>query len=621
MLIPAVCIIIHFETMLSEKGWETVMKVEKIFIRQRLKKIINNMPMAHKIQAVILVGSLVIAGFSFLAIQIVDYSYKKLLYQALTESISYSSKEISDYLQDMENLTMMILSDGNIQSALWTLQEQPEDSLAYMSALQTLSSSVGGFYQSSSDGILRYITIYADTFAISSNRIRADETPDELQEMMITGTEEKDGGVFWITEYSNSYGLFQGRSIKKIDMLGMEPMGTILLNVDMDALISKAVAFGKQYDETAYVIRNSGNLLYHTDNLSAEEARKIGNESGERYQVTEQKEHSWFTVHGKIPGYGWDYYCLVSYDKIAASLFAARITCAAIILADMFAVIAISGKLIERMMWHVSRLKDRMQQFAADNTKVPQVEYDYSDRNDEAGVLHRQFDVMSRTIIDLIQENYVNELLKKEAQLKALENQINPHFLYNTLGSIKWRAKAAGKQDISDMVDALGGLLRVSLSKEDDRDYTLRKELEVIRSYITIQKLRYEERLLFRLAVPTELETVRILKLTVQPLVENAVYYGVESNVEDCEILLSARADGNILHIYVKNTGSEFEPDLLECLETGKIRPHGNGIGLLNISKRVCLQYGESYGLKFYNEGEYAVSELTIPMSEGEEKE
>ena len=164
---------------------------------------------------------------------------------------------------------------------------------------------------------------------------------------------------------------------------------------------------------------------------------------------------------------------------------------------------------------------------------------EFSTRGDELGTLNHQFDEMSETIIRLIQENYINEILKKEAQLKALENQINPHFLYNTLDSIKWRARAAGERDISDMVEALATLLRTSLNNKDQDlinylDYfTVEKEMKIILSYITIQKFRYEDRLDFENRICQAYYPVSIPKLVIQPLVENSIYYGLESNVEE----------------------------------------------------------------------------------------
>ena len=111
-------------------------------------------------------------------------------------------------------------------------------------------------------------------------------------------------------------------------------------------------------------------------------------------------------------------------------------------------------------------------------------------------------------------------------------------------------------------------------------------------------------------------------KMVLQPLIENAIFYGLELNVDECRIILTGEEKGGCLHFYVKNTESEFEENVLEKLENEEIRTHGNGVGLLNIDKRMKIQFGSEYGLRLYNEEEYAVAELVMPKAkvQGEEQ-
>ena len=127
------------------------------------------------------------------------------------------------------------------------------------------------------------------------------------------------------------------------------------------------------------------------------------------------------------------------------------------------------------------------------------------------------------------------------------------------------------------MVEALGVLLRTSLRK-DEKYYTVGQELEIVSSYITIQKLRYEERLLFENEIGSQWNVYKIPKLVLQPLIENAIFYGLEMNVDECRILLAVEEKKGRLHFYVKNTGSEMEEDLLEKLKREEIKPHGHGV-------------------------------------------
>src|SRR5690606_4633677 len=145
---------------------------------------------------------------------------------------------------------------------------------------------------------------------------------------------------------------------------------------------------------------------------------------------------------------------------------------------------------------------------------------------DETGQMHRNFRIMISRINDLINENYRKQLAMKESEYKALQAQINPHFLYNTLESINWQAKIGGQKQISQMVEALAYLMRSSINQKEPL-VRLAEEKTFILHYITIQKLRFEERLDFRMDIPEDLESCVVPKLVLQPIVENAIQYAL----------------------------------------------------------------------------------------------
>lgn len=581
-----------------------------------LKKI-NNISLKKKLLLIMQLGLFIMAAMSFLMLQIVLYYNEKMLYQIMSESMSYSAKEITDYMDKMESLTQIFLSDEEIQTNMSILKDMEEESVRSNNALRKLGNSVSEYYQNYRDGIMKYISLYTPETVLKTNLILADKVSKDARREMLIQADELSGAPHWIDDYVEEYGMFLVRNIRRIEGLKLDTLGTIMINIDMDALIRASTGFEKKYGENAYVISDNGTIIYHTDNLECDGIEKLAIDSIKDYKIQKINGKTYFISHGRIKEYGWDYYSFISYDEIEENIKKIKAICFWVIGVDFILIMCMATGLIGKLMQHISNLKGRMQTFALDNTRVPETNYDYSGRKDEIGTLNRQFDEMSKTIINLIHQNYTNELLKKEAQIKALENQINPHFLYNTLDSIKWRAKLYGQTDISDMVEALGILLRTTLRKKDEAHYTLRKEMEIVSSYITIQKFRYEERLVFDNQIDVELYSVEIPRLVIQPLLENAIFYGLETNVDECEIVLSAKMEKNLCHFYVKNTGSEMEENLLEKLRNEEIKPHGHGVGLLNIDKRIKIQYGEIYGLQMYNDGEYAVAELVFPVNKG----
>ncbi|MNY09464.1 Sensor histidine kinase YpdA [compost metagenome] len=215
----------------------------------------------------------------------------------------------------------------------------------------------------------------------------------------------------------------------------------------------------------------------------------------------------------------------------------------------------------------------------------------------EIGLLQRSFRFMIERINTLIQENYANRLLIKETEFKALQSQINPHFLYNTLESINWMAKVNRQSKISEMVEALAYLLRHSVDLKEPI-ITLGEEIDIVRSYVTIQKIRFEERLIFKLDVPEDLMGRAIPKLTLQPLMENAIHYALESTIEPCEITIRGWSSEEGIYLAVEDTGPGMPSGIIDRLRSGEVTTKGKGIGLLNIDDRIKLAFGEVYGLQ-----------------------
>jgi two-component system sensor histidine kinase YesM len=220
---------------------------------------------------------------------------------------------------------------------------------------------------------------------------------------------------------------------------------------------------------------------------------------------------------------------------------------------------------------------------------------------DEVGQLQRTFRMMIQQINELITENFSKQIIIKETQFKALQAQINPHFLYNTLESINWLAKANGQPQISKMVESLGFLLRSSISLKETL-ITVGEELDIVMNYITIQKFRFEERLVFQLDVPKEAYTLLLPKLTLQPLLENSIHYALESMVEPCFIRIWTRREPGKLILIVEDNGPGIAEVLLEQVRKGEARTRGSGIGLKNIEERIMIAFGESYGIQIESE-------------------
>ena len=213
----------------------------------------------------------------------------------------------------------------------------------------------------------------------------------------------------------------------------------------------------------------------------------------------------------------------------------------------------------------------------------------------------------------------IQQLLKRRAELKALQAQINPHFLYNTLDSIRWKAEEIQADDISQMTQALATVFRIGLSRGREL-ITLTDEISHADSYLEIQCLRYGERLSYRIEIGKELCGYYVVKLILQPLVENAIYHGIkEMDGAGCVAITGVR-DGSQLMITVADNGVGIDAGSLEVLNEGlrkNLSVSREGYGIFNVNERIKLYFGDSYGLVLYSEpGKGTRAVLTMPVIE-----
>ena len=534
------------------------------------------------------------------------------LSQAMANSLVYSSERLDQSLDNVKSLTSYILSDTAIQRQLSIVhsgEQTPERRIAY----QALYNSIIGFYQQYRHYGIRYISLITGAFSVHSGSDAA-RTPPEVTQALYEQVLENEGRAIINTQWSQSHGLFVSRAIRQVQPFNLATTGVLIICLDLEQLVKDATTFNNAYEHTYYMLNGSGGVFYQSPALSGQDAQAVLRGLKGDYGVVRLRDGHYFAQRGAMDEYGWDYICLVSYDKQWNGQRSSYLLFLSILLAAMLVTAILSSVIAHSISKGFTALADKMRVFRGQEMARTDGGREEAARTDEVGLLHRHFDKMAGEITQLIQERYVSELLAKEAQLQALEAQINPHFLYNVLESINWRAQAAGAPDISRIVDALGRFLRVSLNRHK-KLLTLGEELALVECYMVIQRYRFEDRLVYTRHVPQDLMNVQIPKLAIQPLVENAVKYAVESSLDECcDICVEAYAARGVLVIDVKNSGSRMEAGLLEHLRTGEIRPHGFGIGLTNIDARMRLTFGEGFGLQLFNEGSYAVCRLRIPL-------
>ena len=222
----------------------------------------------------------------------------------------------------------------------------------------------------------------------------------------------------------------------------------------------------------------------------------------------------------------------------------------------------------------------------------------------ELGQIGHTVNEMTMSIENLLQTTEQSYEQRRKIEIQLLQSQVNPHFLYNTLDSIRWMAVIQKSPGIESMTRSLSNLLK-NIAKGTQDKITLEEELALLHDYVEIQSVRYMEAFTFYDTVPKELYRYWIIKLTLQPLVENAIFHGIEPTGEDGTITVTGREEGSDLVLCVTDDGAGIPPDILPTLlSEERPRSHAslNGIGVCNVHKRLQMLYGDAYGLTIESE-------------------
>lgn len=243
--------------------------------------------------------------------------------------------------------------------------------------------------------------------------------------------------------------------------------------------------------------------------------------------------------------------------------------------------------------------------------------------SDEMGELGNQFNKMLSEIKQLMEMNLNRELLVKNTEIKALQNQINAHFIYNVLESIKMMAEVEEKYEISDAITALGKLLRYSM-RWSSPNVTVEEEIEYVRNYLKLINIRFDYEIYLSLNIPETVYKQQIPKMSLQPIVENAVYHGIEQMAEDTNIYIKGVREADCCMIEITDAGkgmSEEEVRQLYRKIAGEIQTEGgtgSGIGLKNVQDRIRMSFGDEYGIEIASrKGCYTKVMIRVPFQEG----
>ena len=424
--------------------------------------------------------------------------------------------------------------------------------------------------------------------------------------------ENKSGRYYWVVSLSRG-----------VELTNDGKMSGGILLVDMNfsgiqQLFTEVNNDGKGY---VYLIGRDGEIIYHPrQNLIFSNIIQENNQTASTYDEgvhNEEFQGEQRVVVVKTVGYtGWKIVSVVSKESLFSDLNQTRMMALLNLVLAIFLMIFVNQYVAVRITDPLKKLEKSIQ-----GIEMKQQPVVYIGGPPEIQHLGLTIRFMVEELQELTDKMVKEQEEKRKNELDALQSQINPHFLYNTLDSIMWMIESERYEDAVSMVQALGRLLRISLSRGKNV-ISVGDELQHARSYLAIQKYRYKNKFTSYFEVEPDIEQYKTIKLVIQPLIENAIYYGMEYMDGEGEIHIRAYTRDQDLYLEVEDNGPGMPEEQVEHLLTGgeKARQKGSGIGLKNVNQRIQLYFGTQYGLEIESEpDEGTVVRIHIPKTTEEE--
>ena len=564
---------------------------------------------------------IVITMVIFLVIS-VDYTKKTVLENSTdytSRLVRQVNRDIDSYIDYMENISSMIIQGGDVQKYLFMDMPKADEQEAYSRIVTQFNTVV-----ETRQDISNIAVVTPERDYIINNGMDALNENVSLQDVgWYKEALEGEGRILTSSHVQhvirNNYKwvVTLSKGIKNPKTGKNEAVFFIDLNYKLlkDLCENNSLATNSY----VFIMDGSGKIIYHPkqqllyNGLTKERTEEVlacgydgyfitdedGTEDGKLYTVSVSDKTGW-----RVVGVA-DISELMKNKKETEYLYmltAAALLCVAMLLAIFFAT-AITKPIKE--------LKDSMKEVEKGNFENTDVVVGQGSEIDSLG---NSFNLMTARIRQLMEQNIYEQEEKRKSEMKALRSQINPHFLYNTLDSIIWMAEGGKNREVVRMTSALARLLRQSISNDNER-IPLEKEVDYAGSYLTIQKMRYKDKLEYEIEVAEDIRKEEIINLILQPLVENAIYHGIKYKGSKGLIRIGGYGEADRIILKVIDNGIGMDESTLQGIfDKSKAGEGKNGVGVYNVQTRIRLYYGADYGLHFESTlGEGTTATISIP--------
>ena len=519
------------------------------------------------------------------------------------EVVGKTGENLEAVLLDMQSAAKQVAEDHTVQILMAKLQDSEKAEDSVILELDARLKQIAGMY-AGLDGV--YICL--DDFTVAKSRYYAvrDEhkaLPMTMEQYEVIRNHED---IQWIVSDEGSLvadnmgnAVLSAARLLPLSSTG-QPCGIVVVEVRQSYL--KQI-FDKKLGEsgTIFLMSARSNIVL----LPAAASDEIVSDAVNQIRRTDRKAAT-ISLHDRVIFYvplslsEWTAIGVVMKQSLRGDSQEILTLFVITVLMTLLLTIFVSGSLADYELRPIRRIQTYIKDMENGEFGKPLP----SMRSDEIGSLAENTQEMSEKIGELLETVKTEQKRMRTAEFKALQAQINPHFLYNSLDSINWLVRKGNTEKAIEMISALTTFFRIGLSKGRDI-ITVREELEHVRSYLVIQKIRYENQFEYSFYVDPETENYFVPKLMLQPLVENALYHGIKLCDRKCILMIQVLSHGDRIEIEVLDNGAGMDAETLESVRKAmehKGENRANSYGVVNVNDRIQILAGQEYGLRLTSE-------------------
>jgi len=562
----------------------------------------------------LLIVAIAVVSFMIISINRSSRVIKETSVDYTLQLIQMMNENIEFYIENMENISQIAIYNSDVRKYLVADDDADEYLAKVEEQFATLKETRKDIYNIGVVGMnTNYLindrTVLINPF-IQLNDLewynKAIEGKDTVFSSHVQNIVYKE--YEWVVTLSKPIG----------DPVDGEIIGVLFVDLNYRAISNLAEEINLGQKGYVYIVDGDGNIVYHPKQQLIysglwEEELMPADRTKNPVASWENNNKLYTSTRSELTG--WTVVGVSDLDEMLSSTddIISMYYLLAVVLIGVAMLLAVL--LTDKITLPLRRLQESMLKVETGNFKVDMMEIQ---SRDEIGDLIRTFHIMIQEIENLIARNNIEQEEKRKSELNALQAQINPHFLYNTLDSIIWMAEDSNTRDVVLMTSALAKLLRKSISNENEL-VTVSEELEYTKSYLLIQKMRYKGKLKYSVNIDAAIADMEIIKLIVQPLVENAIYHGIKYKEGIGTIVIEAEYREKEIVIQVIDDGYGMSDDqLVHIFDERVIDERRNGVGVRNVHKRIQLYYGSQYGLSFISKiGQGTIATIHLPVQTG----